>query len=169
MQDKNGRNLSGTPRPSQTPPLILKPSNSNSLGNLDGGGSPRSSRMNQTISMVTQGGTPKVSQTRQTTPLFSTTSGSMAASPQMRINIPSNEHRKSGSNTQSRFWHSSMNLPSGYESARLKWLQRRDYRRKVSTRRNTSVEQVTFEIEHNNLNSCLHNYNYASFMTQRIY
>ncbi len=60
---------------------------------------------------------------------------------QLRISIPHNEYRKTGNGSPSPTYMQSPSMysRSGYEIARLKWLQRRDYRRKVSPSRSHFV------------------------------
>ncbi len=144
MQGKNGQNLSGTTRSMQNNPMMLKPSEDKTPQNLDSS-SPRASRKNSPISKITQQGRRmRTSQIQQINPSISkTTSGSMT-NPQLRISIPYHEYRKTGNGTPSPPYTQSPTMYSqiGYENARLEWLQRRDYCRKVSPSRNLAAEQI---------------------------
>ncbi len=144
MQGKNGQNLSGTTKSMQNNPMVLKPSEDKTPQNLDST-SPRASRKNPPISKITQQGrTMRTSEIQQINPSICKTAAGSMTNPQLRISIPYREYRKTGNGTPSPPYMQSptMRSQAGYENARLKWLQRRDYRRKVSPSRNLAVEQA---------------------------
>ncbi len=139
-QGKNGENLSGKRRPLEDTSSILNPSQGNTSRNLDGRSS-RALRKNSQISRNTQdSGVLRASQTQHMNTSISKMT-SFPTKPEMRISIPSNEFRKTGNASPSSIWQKTMMSSPGYEN-RLKWYQRRDYRRKVSPRRDLAVEQA---------------------------